>query len=127
MNYMEQVANMLGVELGEEFQIEGYNVKCQFTKSELLQIDDFLCKDLLEKILSGYITIKKIPWKPKQGEWYFYINVDNSVIQTINSNHHVDILNIRTRNCFKLREEITPEIIKKYVDFFNDDERMIDI
>lgn len=39
MNYMKQVANMLGVEIGEEFKIECYdnNLKFKFSESVFLQ------------------------------------------------------------------------------------------
>lgn len=39
MNYMKEVAQMLGVELGEEFKIEGYadNLKFQFRENRFLQ------------------------------------------------------------------------------------------
>lgn len=87
MNYMEQIANMLGVELGEEFK-----VRCQDGElsARFYIIDDGLyeqCKDetplvnsaLLRDLLIGRCEIIKLPWKPKNGEAYYYIDTDDKV------------------------------------------------
>lgn len=66
MNYMEQVAQMLGVELEEEFKIKGDNSRYKFTKSELCYFNEekqcwLKVFGLLEKILKGnYEIIKPI-------------------------------------------------------------------
>lgn len=80
MNYMEQVANMLGVEIGEEFK-----VRCQDGElsARFYIIDDGLyeqCKDetplvnsaLLRDLLIGRCEIIKLPWKPKGEDSYWY-------------------------------------------------------
>lgn len=66
MNYMKQVAHMLGVELDEEFKIKGDNSRYKFTKSELCYFNEekqcwLKVFGLLEKILKGnYEIIKPI-------------------------------------------------------------------
>lgn len=66
MNYMEQLAQMLGVELGEEFNLEGIEYKYKFTKDGLLygrEEDNKwyrLCDDL-SGILTGRYEIVKQP------------------------------------------------------------------
>ena len=43
MNKMNEVAKMLGVELGEEFNIEGYAFNpCTITKTNLIDADDIV-------------------------------------------------------------------------------------
>ena len=39
MNYMEQIAKMLNIEIDEEFKIEGYddNLRFKFTKNAFMQ------------------------------------------------------------------------------------------
>lgn len=64
MNYMEQVAQMLGVELEEEFKIKGDNSRYKFTKSEMCYFNEekqcwLKVFGLLEKILKGNYEIKK--------------------------------------------------------------------
>lgn len=65
MNYMEQVAEMLGVELEEEFNITGYDAKYRFTEHGLEYFNDILrewvISDCLNDILNGSQEIVKIP------------------------------------------------------------------
>lgn len=64
MNYMEQVAHMLGVELDEEFCIKGNGNKFKITKygmcvfSEFSAVWDF-ANDILVGILTDHYEIKK--------------------------------------------------------------------
>jgi len=130
MNCMEQVARLLGLELNEEFGIKRYDYIYKITtegfifKSEGTWYEDTA---MFQDILKGEEEIKKIPWKPDNGRSYYYIEKNGDVIETINYKRLEDILSIKIGNCFESRGKITPEIIKKYTDFFNDDERMIDI
>ena len=80
MNYMEKVAEMLGVEIGEEFKVKGSDGELS---AKFYIIDDGLyeqCKDgmpllnsaLLRDLLTGTYEIVKLPWKPKGGDSYWY-------------------------------------------------------
>lgn len=70
---------MLGVELGEEFKIKGFNgVTYRFANDGLrLTHDDGSRKFdttanmALIDLLSGIAEIVKLPWKPKKGETYY--------------------------------------------------------
>ena len=68
-NYMEKVAEMLGVKLGERFRINGE--KYYITKEGLFDDDDDLCTIIFMHLLTGKYTIEKLPWKPKMGKIYF--------------------------------------------------------
>ena len=67
MNYMEQIAKMLNVEIDEEFKIEGYddNLKFKFTENRFLQS----CGDVygwvdsisIMTVLEGRAKIIKLP------------------------------------------------------------------
>lgn len=65
MNYMEQVAQMLGVELEEEFYLQGYDCKYKITNDGLLYFNFSKWVNpslwLLHKILLGSLEIIKIP------------------------------------------------------------------
>ena len=66
MNYIEQIAKMLNVEINEEFKIEGYddNIRFKFTKNAFMQS----CGDgwwfsscSIMTVLEGYRKLIKLP------------------------------------------------------------------
>ena len=78
-NYMADVAKVLGVELGEEFKINGSNLIYKFFENGLYfhciegwlpAIFQFL------DLIKGELEIVKLPWKPKDGEYYYFPAVD---------------------------------------------------
>lgn len=116
-NYMADVAKMLGVELGEEFEISG----CGRTRYKLTEEglscfvigrwekqEDFAFMSLLK----GRYEIIKLPWKPKDGDKYFYvcwhyfangaIFTDSSVFKVM---YETECLRVDTGNCFRTKEE----------------------
>ena len=76
-NLIPKIYKMLGVELGEEFKIEGDNRTYWFDLDGLLVSDDDAEKVYtathvpLVGLVRGDIEIVKLPWKPKKGEYYF--------------------------------------------------------
>lgn len=74
-NYMADVARMLGVELGEEFKLDGGETKYKFTENGLyFYAPDgwWQCSNvLLPRILRGNVEIVKVPWQPKVGDVYY--------------------------------------------------------
>lgn len=68
MNYMKQVAEMLGVEIGETFSIEGFtNPELHFEKNGLFDKHGNAEILLLYELLNGVSHIKKLSWKPEDG------------------------------------------------------------
>ncbi|MCD8391545.1 MAG: hypothetical protein LUD03_06885 [Firmicutes bacterium] len=75
MNYMKQVAEMLGVEPGERFRIEGDEADYWLDTNGLNWIERDVCDTddtVLVELLVGKKSIVKKPWKPKDGDWYVY-------------------------------------------------------
>lgn len=77
-NLIPEIARMLGVELGEEFKVEGDNRTYWFDldglhSSEYVAGDDAMLHDLL----CGKVEIVKLPWKPKKGETYYTFELLN--------------------------------------------------
>lgn len=77
-NLIPQIAQMLGVELGEEFKVvskEGNEQICNFTMAGLFEHDNkesgSYNKELLAEIVCNNAEIAKLPWKPKVGEKYY--------------------------------------------------------
>lgn len=77
-NYMAGVAKLLGVEVGEVFEVyidNEHQGRCRFTKDRV-EISDNHCwyrtkAETLEWLLNGTATIIKLPWKPAKMETYY--------------------------------------------------------
>ena len=77
-NLILQIAQMLGVKLGEEFKVEtrgGNEYICNFTMAGLFEHDNkesgSYNKELLADIICGNAEIVKLPWKPTMYEEYW--------------------------------------------------------
>lgn len=113
MNYYKQVAEMLGVELEEDFVVrhkgcvETVNSKLHFTENGLMENSSgCYCILIFLKILSGDDEIVKLPWKPKDGEIYWNCkNLSGNVSDDVWNDGFYDLRNWKSGNCFKTREE----------------------
>ena len=109
-NYMSQVAKMLGVELGERFDINGFNEFYFLDTDGLYSFNGTYCKcdEYFSKLLAGELTIKRKPWKPKRGETYWYVEKDGDVLEMewhpcrYMSNH---VNRYKLGNCYRTCEE----------------------
>ena len=77
-NLIPEIAQMLGVELGEEFKVKGYKLTYMITDDKgLMATDDSPetgwtpANTLFAALLNGDAEIVKIPWKPKMYEEYW--------------------------------------------------------
>lgn len=116
MNYWKQFAEMLGLELEQEFVLTDAdgNSKDIFTyritengifyKSKIS--NDWFKTELVDALLSGSIKVLPKPWKPKKGDIYFYYA--KSFEQTLSERWiggNYDLLLWKSGNCFKTDEE----------------------
>ena len=82
-SHMEKVAKLLGVEVGEAFEVyiySEYQGRCRFTKDRV-EVSDNHCwyrtkAETLEWLLNGTATIVKLPWKPAKYDSYYYPCLD---------------------------------------------------
>lgn len=130
-NYMAEVAKMLGVEIGEEFEIDyGKNRKstANITKTGLHIIDtnmvDFLGdlnRTTLDWLLIGYCTIRSKPWKPKVDERFYVVTVDGSVMYKHwdNCSNHINYY--RLGNFYRTSKEAEANR-DKWISFYTSDE-----
>lgn len=86
MNYMKEVAALLGVQLNEEFKIiDEYGDELlnsyKLTDKGLLKHNEQLAIDVLESILIGMYQIQKLPFKPKSGDtyWTFSFTLEGNI------------------------------------------------
>ena len=82
-NHMKDIAKLFGLELGEKFKLlhlDGDERKEEFIMTEsggLKRTDSGLydCTDTLMCMIKGCYKIKKLPWKPQDGEVYYFPDV----------------------------------------------------
>lgn len=73
-NLIPEIAQMLGVELGEEFKVEGDN-RTYWFDLDGLHSGEYVAEDeddaMLHDLLCGDAEIVKIPWTPKMYKEYW--------------------------------------------------------
>lgn len=82
-NLIPEIAKMLGVEIGEEFKVEGVADKTyKFIIDELIVCSEknanhgyVSANMMLVSLAKGDANLIKLPWKPKKGEGYWTFNV----------------------------------------------------
>lgn len=124
-NYMPEVARMLGVEIGEEFDIlykDGTATEIgpfKFTNETILDCDgDELQCWRLCCLLTGDYTIQKRPWRPTEGELYWLVTVGGLLKYDYfwrDSLGSLTLLNMG--NCFPTKEAAeaaVPEMLEKF-------------
>ena len=136
MNYYKQFAEMLGLELEQEFvltDVDG-NRKDKYTYK--ITEDGLLYKSTpfinwsisslgtIGKLLDGYVKAVPKPWKPKYGEQYWSYSVKNSQACCGMFGEYVkDYACWKLGNCFKTSEEAQSkgkEIMEKLVNEYKE-------
>lgn len=122
-NYMPEVAKMLGVEIGEEFDMivgKALSGPFRFTEFDVVDREGWsIPLDRFHKLLVGEHAIKKRPWRPKDGESYYYIRSTDGFISR-STFHNVDaddLALLNMGNCFPSKdaaEAAVPEMLAKF-------------
>ena len=132
MNYMAEVAKMLGVELDEEFDVcfDNSNVymKAKLTKNGFRVNDTNMVAlvphssiQVFEWILCGLATIKRKPWKPKEGEAFWHVGIcGEPVLGTFQSSTY-EVNYYKLGNCYRTHEEAEKNS-PKWLSFYASDE-----
>lgn len=117
---------MLGVELGEEFEITNSIHEYKIDADGLKAVDS--CSEVpfpatFMTLLRGDQEIVRRPWRPKMGADYWFVSIfpaeEYFVDDTFYNGCAADINRILMGNCFPTREAAeaaTPEIVKFYKD-----------
>ena len=132
MNYYKRIAEMLGVELEEEFSVKNYKTnelnrpRYKITQEEgiMYSIDreKWVRSVLLMSIINGSYSVVKLPWKPKKGEEYWhYSEAWDEGIPCKLEGGWFDLLLWKEGCCFKTKKEadtkgkaIVEQIKKEY-------------
>lgn len=119
MNLIPVIREALGLKVNEEFQIlknDGttYTVNYRFADNDELQwldTDTDCWKSsssiTLGMIVYGKVTIKKFPFKPNEGNLYYFIGLDKG--DAIGTHYYSNIphhkLRVKSGNCYRTEEE----------------------
>lgn len=113
MNYMPEVLEMLGVEVWEKFKIKEFDNNPHYFDCGYVLVDsngnDMEFQNITQ-ILRGAIEIEKLPWKPKEGEFYYSVKHAAIVGSYRWNSKWYDYYCYNAGNCFRTAEEITDEI-----------------
>ena len=121
-NYMAEVAKMLGVEIGEKFDVGPYNVTYVLLDDGVHNVSSgLLCPDSLTSLLSGKWIIKHKPWKPSGGDKYWYISSNGSACYYHWTSDVLDFLFYKVGNCYRTSKE-AEDNRDKWVTFYASDE-----
>lgn len=116
-NLIPEIAKMLGVELGEEFEIKGLKgVTYKFIIDELIVCDDdtehgyTTANMTLVGLIRGTHEIVKLPWKPTLDERYWTFTVRDClgtwiVRPGIWGNHPIDIAMLDKGWVYRTKQE----------------------
>ena len=122
INYIADIAKLLGVELDKEFNIKDsdYN-PYKITDKGLVDCDGDIRDSLLMGLLKGNFEIIKKPWVPEEDEpyWYLthegYVATDRFKNDFITSVHH---MRVRLGNFFKTKQE-AESYKEKWLAYYN--------
>lgn len=122
VNYMEDVAKLLGVQIGEYFQIDGYDEPFVLINDGLHYAAlGSMAEMTLTKLLSGKCSIKRKPWKPKTNEAYWSILPDGVTHVARWYNDFIDMNVYKLGNCYRTEKEARANS-DKWIAFYKSDE-----
>lgn len=113
MNYIKQFAEMIGVELGEKFNIvddETLKNSCPYVVLNGVGIVDStgttVNSSTYKNIIVGVYEIQKLPWKPKDGDRYYRVGVNGFIDHDeFDVDFSEDLDKFKMGNCFRSRQE----------------------
>ena len=117
MNYWKQFAEMLGLELGEKFELtyddctineDTYKIEEDGFYYKNKQSEDWFAEPstTVNKLISGYCKAVPKPWKPEYGDayWKWATNLELAQFKRWND-ASTDFACWKLGNCFKTSEE----------------------
>lgn len=123
-NCMPEVAKMLGLEIGEEFNVFDEDGKkfaygpYKITDNAIIDYDGDENSNLFYRLLTGKYTLQKRLWRPKYGNEYWIISTDGSVFcSDFCKDNENDLAFLNMGNCFPTEEAAkaaVPEMLEKF-------------
>lgn len=123
-NYMPEIARILGVEIGEEFDILVNEAEMlvhgpyKFTDNAIVDYVGCKTKNLLYGLLTGEYTLQKRPWRPKEDSKYYTISLNGRVTWChFYKDEEASLALLNMGNCFPTKEAAlaaVPEMLEKF-------------
>ena len=118
MNLIEQIAQLLGVEMGQKFCV--YSMKTGNTTKKQYYFDVDGLREVnggkkinvyvFNELITGKFMVAAPVYTPTLGDTYYYVDVDSTIKETVWSNSIMDYSLFNLKNCF-----VTPENINSYM------------
>lgn len=117
MNLIPVIREALELQENEEFSVRcgtAYVLgKYRFTKDRLEHFNvrdncwEGTSSDLFAKLVHGIYKVDKLPFKPKEGESYYYVRFYNGdIISTAYTKYSKsDVVKVNSGNCYRTKEE----------------------
>lgn len=128
MNYMNKIAKMLGVAIGERFDLKNahnYIINdCCLDNNGLRNNRSILIESDFADILTGNAEIIKKPFRPKFGDTYYTIKYCGNIEFTKYEGVTIDLMAVYMGNCFRTEAEAEAhkdEIMAKFREVMNND------
>lgn len=124
-NYMPEIAKMLGVEIGEEFNLLNEDGEIvlyspyKFTGDSIIDYEGSTLRGWrLWNLLTGDYTLQKRPWRPKDDDEYWFVELDGDVQYSyFYKDNESDLASLNMGNCFQSKEAAkaaVPEMLEKF-------------
>lgn len=137
MNYMKEVAALLGVGLGEIFEVAFCAGENKLSGVFMLTEDGQCLRQAPEKghsdweddpcalrwLLVGRCQVVKKPWKPKEGGCYYCVSAKGNVFEARYDSSSFAIMYIRLGNCYPTYEAAFADR-DKWVKFYQCEDRI---
>ena len=129
-NHMKEVAKMLGVELGEEFEVDFQAPNYAVLKLMPYGLDVVKSNvsgpypwgaNLLTSLLSGTLAIKRKLWKPSYGEHYYSIGPGGVLEPGVWNNDFIDRMLYKLGNFYRTQQEAETDKDKWVAFYLSDD------
>lgn len=120
MNYMADVAKMLGVEMNQDFECNKSSCTYRITEHGLT-CNGCYGSDSLMMILNGEYTIKRKPWKLNENDIFWSVNASGNVMWGVWTGATHNLACYKLGNCYRTEEEAVANR-DKWISFYASDE-----
>ena len=120
-NFVLEVEALLGVKVGEVFEVKGLTVKYRYYFDDELRVWSTVLNNIsntvsIRNILNGEFKIIKLPFEPKQDEEYWYVTSDGEADENVYTGSTLDKYCAISGNRFRTEDDATnntPRIMKE--------------
>lgn len=131
MNYMAEVAKMLGVRIDEKFKLnEIETLECSFDANAFTvrttdppgYINEQVSNNVLIALITGDYTVKHRPWKPSEDDMFFVVDYEGDILTKYwDDGSTVYRTYYKIGNCYRTREAAKANR-DKWISFYASDE-----